>query len=346
MNIFLVPYTWARHVVAALVVGGAALLFWWIFLVLEVIVAPTIGVLWALGWEGAFLLGFGSATIAASSVLVEASLRRLPLSSRLLRMLGAGGFALIVTMMGYGLLQLIQGALASEAMATLVTDPSYVSLRFRFLQWAVAGFASGLGPLAVRIVLTRKFGGILDHLGGGLAAGLLGAAAWHAFGYYGIGFLGIPPDMYLAPAMGLLVWGTLHGLLVWGVPDELYAGWLRVLSSHRFGHRIPIDRVDGGPSERFVGHFPRGLDLFVPAEKGVAELHVSFTTDGKQHHAIRGLSQQPIELKRFLERVDLRYDPRRPAPLETDMRMEDRIFLSTADGKTELEFLLLPKEEQ
>jgi len=46
-----------------------------------------------------------------------------------------------------------------------------------------------------------------------------------------------------------------------------------------------------------------------------------------------------------LERVDLRYDPRRPAPLETDLRMEDRVFLGAGAAQTEVEFLLLPKEE-
>ena len=45
------------------------------------------------------------------------------------------------------------------------------------------------------------------------------------------------------------------------------------------------------------------------------------------------------------QRIDLRYDPRRPAPLETELSMEDRILVG-GDGQTVVEFLLLPKEER
>jgi hypothetical protein len=50
-------------------------------------------------------------------------------------------------------------------------------------------------------------------------------------------------------------------------------------------------------------------------------------------------------VKRPLERIDLRYDPRRPAPLETTLDMEDRILVGPG-GDTEIEFLMLPKEER
>ena len=79
----------------------------------------------------------------------------------------------------------------------------------------------------------------------------------------------------------------------------------------------------------------------------LAELHASFLVDEERRYAVRGLSVHGVEVKRSLERLDLRYDPSRPAPLETSLQMEDRVVLRTEDGKeTVLEFLLLPKEER
>ena len=77
----------------------------------------------------------------------------------------------------------------------------------------------------------------------------------------------------------------------------------------------------------------------------MAELHASFVVDDAQNYAVRGLSVQPTVVKRFLERIDLRYDPRRPAPLETDLKMEDRILIGP-NQETVVEFLMLPKEER
>jgi hypothetical protein len=64
-----------------------------------------------------------------------------------------------------------------------------------------------------------------------------------------------------------------------------------------------------------------------------------------QAYSVRGLSVQPTVVKRFLEKIDLRYDVRRPAPLETGLKMEDRVLMGP-NSETQLEFLLLPKEEQ
>ena len=80
-------------------------------------------------------------------------------------------------------------------------------------------------------------------------------------------------------------------------------------------------------------------------EQGVAELHLSVVVDERYRYAVRGLSVQPTLVRRFLERIDLRYDPMRPAPLETQLSMEDRVVLGEA-GASELEFILLPKEER
>lgn len=347
MNIFLVPYTWARHVSTSLMTGSAALLVWWFMLFLTVIVRPAINFGFSQGFEGAALLGFTSAVIAATSMLTEMSLRREGPLKRFGLPILVALIALIFTWLSFGMAHGISRIWAGESGDVLASDSSYVTFRFRFLQWAAAGFCAGLAPLTVRLYLYRRWAQLFDHLGGGIASGAIGGAVWHMFGYFGFSVLGthyLPPDLYLAPALGLFAWGFSYGLLTWGVPDELYAAWMRILSTTRFGHRIPIDRVLGGGAERFVGHFPRGLDVHIPADKAVAELHVSFVTNGQSHYVVRGLSQQPTMVKRFLERVDLRYDPRRPAPLETDLKNEDVVLIGP-NGESVVEFILLPKEE-
>ena len=110
--------------------------------------------------------------------------------------------------------------------------------------------------------------------------------------------------------------------------------------------RIPVDAEDGAPTERFVGHFTRGLDLFLPGEDGVMEMHLSVVVNEKQQYSARGLSLQPTRVKRFLEKINLRYDPRRPAPLATKINSGDRIELGEGQHLAELEFLMLPKEER
>ena len=351
MNIVLVPYTWTRHLAVALFTGSAALVAWWVMLFGTVHVRPVIGIWFTHGAEGAFLLAFAAGAIAAASLAAESTLRRMELWYAVPATVAAGFFAGLFTLITYGVLTVVVGVLTPSRLEDLVADSSFSSFRFKFLQWGFAGAASGIAPFFVRVALWRKWLIGWDHWGGGIASAAIGAAVWHALAYFGVKVPGtdpivwiIAPDMYLASAMGLFTWGFLHGLLVWGIPDELYAGWFRVLRGPRPGHRIPIDRLEGGPAERFVGHFPRGLDMNIPAEAGVAELHVSFVTDGKHRYAVRGLSQQPTLVHRFLERVDLRYDARRPAPMETELSSEDRIYLGDKQ-QTVVEFLLLPKEE-
>lgn len=338
MNIYLVPYNWTRHVVVALAAAAGALLLWWAFLHLRIWAGPTLfkwGILYSRGAEGPLFLGMASATIAFMSVLVEHSLRRTVLYLRVGFALVAGIVALLWTAITYGMLWFLIGLFASDAMAAIVTDPALASHRHHLWMWLAAGLGSGLGPLIV-----RRGRGWFSHLAGGFVAAGAGAALWQYLGYH------IFQDLYLASCLSVLLWGFLHGLLCWGVPDELYAGWVRVLTPYRYGYRIPVDRVDGNPSERFIGHFPRGLDLFLPVEQGVAELHASFVRTAAASYTVRGLSQQPTLVKRPLERVDIRYDPSRPAPLETELRSEDVVVMS--DGKNEalVEFVMLPKEER
>lgn len=339
MNIFLVPHTWARHIAVALVVGGAALLNWYAFLHLIVWAGPTLegwGLLPSIGTEGTLFLASTAAVIAGTSLLAEHSLRRSPLWKRAALPAAAAAMTLIMALMGIGVTTFIMRYIVTGSdIRPLVSDPSLVSLRYRLLTWMFCGVASGMGPL-----LVRKFQGIVVHALGGLAAGGLAGAVWHWLGYQVVG------DLYLASAMACFVWGVVHGFFVWTVPSELYAGWVRVLSAERFAWRVPVDRIDGASSERFVGHFPRGLDTYLSAENGVAELHTSFVVDKNHHYAVRGLSQQPTLVKRLLESVDLRYDPRRPAPLETALHTEDRIVMGAGATQSEVEFLLLPKEER
>ena len=138
----------------------------------------------------------------------------------------------------------------------------------------------------------------------------------------------------------------MHGLFAWPIPTELYAGWVRVLSDRRLGYRVPVDSPEAPVSERFIGHFPRGLDLYLPVEDGLAELHVSFVRNDRGEYSVRGLSQFPTTVRRFLESVDLHYDPRHPSPLETELSSGDRVGLSDGVHTTWVEFVMLPREER
>jgi hypothetical protein len=362
MNIFLVPYTPMRHIVVGLYCAGAGLLAWWLLLLYTAGVGPG----WGPGSDGAFFLACVGSTVTAASVLAEHSLRRSPLWKRTVLalislslsfllallaywfwsgLLGPGLLAPIVRL-GIDSLGLFRGGLPADAggeqIRALVdavgpdlADPGLVSLRYRLGAFVSVGFATAIGPLAV-----RKGRGFLYHLLAGLLAGLFAAAAWHVFNSL------ITADLYWAGAAAGFTWGLAFGVFAWPLPDELYAGWLRVLSLERFGRRIPIDAPDAQPKERFVGHFPRGLDLFLPGEAGVMEMHVSVAVDQQHRYFARGLSLAPTLVRRFLERVNLSYDPRRPAPLETRLTSGDRVTLGRGQQSAELEFLMLPREER
>lgn len=366
MNIYLIPYTWARHYAVALNTGGAALLAWWVLLVGIVGVGPSLhraGLYWNQAFEGTLFVAGVAATIATTSVLAEGALRRRRMSWRVAYAALAGVVTLFTTVGAYLVFRSLTPYMSTGDYQEVVGDASLVTLRYTLPLWALAGVMSGLGPFiarklqrfvartfglgvdgAVRPVATlwsQRFSELFFHTGGGFAAAVFGALAWHLFGHY----QWIAGDLYLAAAAGSFVWGFAHGLLTWGIPDELYAGWVRILSPERYGLRIPVDHVDGSVAERFVGHFPRGLDLYMPADRGVAELHTSFVVDRQHNYAVRGLSIQPTEVKRLIERVKLHYDPRSPAPLETELQMGDRIIMGEGEQSSVVEFILLPKEE-
>lgn len=368
MNIYLVPYTGMRHWVLAVTLCAVGLVAWWLALVVNVWGGPFmhdhLPFKFAPRMEGTVYLGFLVVSVSFASVFIEGAMRRRPLRWRLFWPMFGAGIAFFGMLISFSMIRLTLPLFTGDVTDELLADPSLVTLRYRVQLWIAAGMWSGIGPWCARrlhAVMTRRWnrfgrdgtgpppspgwlewiGIAFAHLFGGIVAGAFAAAAWHVPGYYGR----IEGDLYLASACGAATFAALHGLLVWPLPEDLYAGWVRVLSYERYGLRIPVPHVDGTPAERFAGHFPRGLDLYLPADRGVAELHASFVIDGEGRYAVRGLSIHPTIVKRLLERIDLRYDVRRPAPLETTLQMEDKVFLGPQQ-ETVIEFLMLPKEER
>lgn len=332
MNIRLIPYTPLRHLAMSLWCAGAGLMAWWVSLAFVYYQGAT----WDPKYDGVILMSAISASVAGAHVLGESNLRRRSPLQMLWRVALAVVLALVFTGVWYGIWHGVLQGLLFSAWEEDVGDSSLVTLSFRIGAFAMGGLATGTSTL-----LVRKFRGFVDHMGAGLTSGLCAGAAWYLLSSTVLG-----TDLYLSGAAMGVVWGGVFGLLAWGVPDELYAGWLRVLTPNRYALRIPVDALDGSAKERFVGHFPRGLDLFLGAEDGVQELHVSVYVDGEQRYAARGLGQQPTQVKRLLESVDLSYDPSRAAPLETELRSGDRIRIGNGQQQAEVEFILLPKEER
>jgi len=349
------------------VLSGVALVTWWLLLLFfvhgQTWLFDTMGFMFKQYMEGPMFLGSMALALSMGSLLLEGSLRRRRLRWRMLLTGLSGGITFFGFMISYPIWQYMLPVFTGDGLDPLVADSNLVTLRFRLPLWLLAGFWSGIAPFLIRrfhhwsasrwgVMKDSAFvpplptwlewvNQLFSHVAGAVVAASFGAAVWHLFGHDNR----IAGDLYWASALGPMVWGFLYGVLVWPIPDDLYAGWMRVLSSERYGLRIPIPHADGSPAERFVGHFPRGLDMYLPADQAVAELHISFIVDGNSRYAVRGLSIQPTQVKRFLERVDLRYDPRRPAPLETELKMEDRILLGP-NGETVVEFIMLPKEER
>lgn len=338
MNIFLLPYTWPRHLAMGLWCGGAGLLAWWMLLNLYLLLSPG----WSPSWDGPLLLASISTAVAGASVLGEGNLRRRKLGGRLWRLLLVLASAMGFTLVWYSLWHFVSLRLIGVLFPSLegdALDLSLVSLKFHVGAFAMCGMSTGMAAMISRGIGGWK--GMVNHLGGGMAAGLSAGTVW--FSLHNSSFFS---DLYLAGAGMGFTWGFVFGALSWGIPDDLYAGWLRVLSYRRFGHRVPIDAAGLGPKERFVGHYPRGLDLYLSPEDGVMELHISAAVDDRQRYWLRGLTLQPTLLRRFLERIDLRYDARRPAPLQTRLRSGDRVRLGQGEAQAEVEFLMLPREER
>ena len=87
------------------------------------------------------------------------------------------------------------------------------------------------------------------------------------------------------------------------------------------------------------------MSLWLPAEEGVREMHLSVAVDDKKAYAARGLSLYPTQVKRSLEKVDIRYDATRPLPMETPLSSGDVLVVGDGQQQTVLEFVMLPRKE-
>lgn len=363
MELERIPYTWTRHLAAGLKAGANMLVLWLLFQALIVGGAPMLeerGLYWRREAELFVLLSLGAGVLAWTSVSTEWRLRKRRLFWRIFY---GGAAALSAWLLALVFMLIVQGLLRArggEVWGDTLTDPSLVSLRYRGAFWVAAGVASGLGPWLARSMRffqdrlgfddgtgpaikprwTSLVSELYHHLMAGLTGSLLGASISYAFFAYSW----LASDLYLGSALGLIAWGVVHGSIAWILPEDLYGGWARLLTGERFGKRIFLGRLDGVHTERFLGHYPRGLDLFVDSTQGVEELHVSLVNDGRGRFTVRGLSYAPTRLRRFLESIDLSYDASRPAPLETELTMEDRVLVGP-EGETEFEFLMLPVDE-
>ena len=328
MNIRLVPYTWARHIHVALVVMSATLVSFWLLLAFCALKGPV----WTPTADLNVLLaaiGFGS---GIGAVIVEGSLESKPSSWWRKGVLVAGVGAFVATLLGAGLgarltTMLIPGASEDYALAPILSSLKYALLSFSF-----AGLFFGLVMGWWRKASLPFYGTV------GLVCGLSASMVWHLLsGIF---------DLYVAAAFAAVAWGGAFGLLAWTVPSRLYVGWIRVLSGSRFGLRIRVDGETEGPAELVAGHYPLGMDLWLPAEEGVREMHLSVAVDADNSYKARGLSLYPTRVKRSLEKLDLRYDPARPLPLETPLSSGDVLELGDGQAQTVLEFVMLPREEE
>lgn len=329
VKLAIIPYTWARHTQPALLAAGAAVAAWWAVITASVAWQP-----WGPSWDGPVYLGALVGAVVAASLGGERRVRaergwRAFAWPALAAVIGAFGTTFWLMIHGRWIAPLLFGeADAGEA--------SLVSLRYHLAHWLLAGGMVGLCCAAA-----RRGRGLLVQFGAGLAAGLAGAAAWYVAGYarFSVG----PMDLYWGSCVGAIAFAATFGALGWGLPEELYVGWIRVVSPVLFGTRVPVDGRDGRARERFVGNWRRGLDLRLPEDGQVSELHVSIGADGEGGYRARGLTQGRTHVVRFLERIDLRYDPARPAPLETPLSSGDSVVLG--DGTSVVEFVRLPVDE-
>jgi hypothetical protein len=328
MNIYLIPYTWLRHFQFAFWSSICGLVVWWLYLSWLLLVGP----FWPASWDTIFTGMFLSGGIAVSNVLGEAGLQRWSFKKRLLKSMMCMGVAIGSSLLLFWLWRLISTWLFSN----IGNDHHVVALKFKLGYFIVAGFVCSLSVLSVRKWEGKVY--IINHFLAGLMAGVSAAAIWSISAYYFV------QNLYWAGALMFVSFGFFFGLCAWPIPSRLYIGWLRVLNGKRFGQRIPIDARDDRAKERFVGHYPNGLDLYLSGKEGVRELHISVLHQPDQDlYSLRGLSLKHTKMKRFLEWALLDYNPKSPVPREVQLHNEDRIELGQS---SEVEFLILPREER
>ncbi len=346
MNIFLVPYTWLRHLQTAFWCGIFSLLAWWVYISWFLLLGP----FWSPSMDGYVWCNTLVVFTAMGAVLCEGSLRRSPLRWRLLKLATAGGvgflsnFILFFLYKGFlgslvfSLLNIIKPLVGGDVVDIELGDPHRIIFQHQLTLFVLSGLSVSIGTL-----FARKWDGwvhVANHLLGGVFSGLALAATWAYFLYFAPSY---GSHLYFSAAIGSLMFGLVFGLSAWTIPDSLYAGWIRVLSPTRFGYRVPIDAKPGMAKERFIGSYTNGLDIYLPPQEGVMELHISAYVDEKQRYYVRGLSQKETILSRFLEKIRMNYDPASPAPFETELSSEDRVQLGE---QAEVEFIMLPREEK
>lgn len=282
-----------------------------------------------------FILVFST---AGANVLGEAGLRRWSVKEILKKLSMVFGVSSLLSLALFNLWTFLQGLIFDEQGLQHA-----MLLKYRLGDFVCAGLITGLS-----VLIAQKWDGwknALTQVLAGLFAGL-GAAAFRMLPYFAAQPLPeyFSHDLYQASALYFVVFGFLFGVAARGIPEELYVGWVRVLTGSRFSQRIPIDAIEQKNKERFLGHYPNGLDLFLPANEGVLELHASIVhAPSTNQYVLRGLSLEYTKMKRMFEWARVDYDPQSPVPREVELKNEDRIEL----GKnTEIEFLILPREER
>jgi hypothetical protein len=328
VNIFLIPYTWWRHLQFGFWSAMLSLFCWWGYLTFMIV----FGALWSSSWDSfitGFLLVF---SCAGSNILGEANLRRWSAKELIKKFIILFGASIGLSMLLFWMWHFLSGLFFHEA--NMVQH--MVALKYRLGDFICAGLSA-----AVSVIVVRKWAGwsiALNHLSAGLLAGLGAAALWSVSAYY------LVQNLYWAGAVAFAAFGFLFGVAAWGIPDDLYVGWVRVLKGSRFSQRIPIDAVDQRNKERFLGHYPNGLDLYLPENEGVLELHASIVhSPSTNQYILRGLSLEHTRMKRMFEWAKVDYDPTSPAPREVELQNGDRIELGE---QAEVEFLILPREER
>ena len=336
MNIFLIPYTWLRHLQGAIWCSFFALIYWW----LHISWIAWIGAFWNASWDAIYFFGGLAATVTGGSIFIEASLHRWNLRLRISKISLASG-------MGFGFYFII-GPICSWISYLFMSSQGMedagnnflVSLRYTIDSFIACGISTGMAVFLMRTEKNRVV--FFNHMISGMYAGVFSALFWTAFHSF-LERLYFDYHLYWSGFSACVSFGFFFGLGSWTIPTSLYAGWIRVLSNYRFGHRVPIDGGDGLAKERFIGHYPNGLDLFLPVDQGVQELHISVFLNDQGEYILRGLGQERIQVKRSLEWVQLHYDPKLPAPYESNLSSGDRIQIGT---DAEIEFVILPREER
>lgn len=330
MNIFLIPYTWSRHLQFGIWSALCSLIAWWFYL----LVLTQGGMVWSSGWDAFVTNALLCTSVVFANIWGEGALRRWSMRRRLWKLaLGVGismGITLLVTWSWAGLSLMFLEDIGSVH--------HVVALKYRWGNFMGTGVAVAIGVMS-----TEKWRGqpktfVLNYLLGGLFAGLTAGALWSISAYYWV------QNLYWAGAILFVSFGFSFGWATRSIPDDLYVGWIRVLSGNRFGHRIPIDAKEKLPKERFVGAYPNGLDLFFPVESFVQPLHASVVHNPtKNTYTLRGLTQYHLKMVRMLEWAKLNYDPQSPVPMEVNLSNEDRVELGE---NVQVEFLILPREER